>query len=33
MLDNIEQVARIIFTLASTLAIVIALGKKKSDDS
>lgn len=33
MLDTIEQIARILFSLASTVAIVIALKKKDSDDN
>lgn len=33
MLDTIEQIARILFSLASTVAIVIALKKQDSDDN
>ncbi len=33
MLDNIEKIANIAFTLVSTLAIVKTLSKKDKDDS
>ncbi len=33
MLDTIEQIARILFSLASTVAIVVALKRNDSDDN